>query len=67
MKRKHRWGRVLIADSMLWGGKVLLPSDRTGDTQGVRKFTAAITGDPDGIVTFLPIRDGLIVAYRVSA
>ncbi len=43
IKQKLRLGGVLIIDNMLWGGRVLSSQDRTADTQGVRKFTTAIT------------------------
>ena len=63
VKQKLRPGGVLIIDNMIWGGRIFDRQDRSGDTQGVREFTAAITADPDWTVTLIPIRDGLIVAY----
>lgn len=63
---KLRPGGVLIVDNMLWNGRVLDESDQSPDTQGVRKFTHLITSDPGWIVSLVPIRDGLMVAYRQS-
>jgi caffeoyl-CoA O-methyltransferase len=67
IKRKLRAGGVLIIDNMLWGGRIFSRNDRSADTDGVRQFTAAITSDPDWIVSLIPIRDGLIVAYKKTA
>ena len=64
IKGKLRSGGVLIIDNMLWSGQIFDRSDRSAATQGVRRFTEAITSDTDWIVTLVPIRDGLIVAYR---
>ena len=64
IKQKLRPGGVLIIDNMIWSGRIFDGKDRSEDTQGVRHFTAAITADPEWIVTLIPIRDGLIVAYR---
>lgn len=63
---KLRPGGVLIVDNMLWNGRVFDESDQSPDTQGVRKFTHLITSDPGWIVSLVPIRDGLMVAYRQS-
>ena len=64
IKQKLRRGGVLIIDNMLWSGRVFSKADQSHPTEGVRKFTEAITHDPDWIVSLLPIRDGLIVALK---
>jgi caffeoyl-CoA O-methyltransferase len=64
IKAKLRPGGVLIVDNLLWHARVFDPTDRSPATEGVRQFTRAITSDPDWIVTLLPIRDGMIVAYK---
>ncbi|CAN5901021.1 O-methyltransferase [soil metagenome] len=61
---KLRPGGVLIIDNMLWHGRIFDESDQSPDTQGVREFTRRITNDPGWIASLVPIRDGLIVAYR---
>jgi len=63
---KLRPGGVLIIDNMLWHGKIFDASDQSPDTQGVREFTKRITSDPNWIASLMPIRDGLIVAYKQS-
>lgn len=64
MKDKLRSGGVMIIDNMLWHGRVLDEGDRSPNTQAIRDFTRRITADPDWIVSLVPIRDGLIVAYK---
>jgi predicted O-methyltransferase YrrM len=59
-----RPGGVLIADNLLWHGQVLDPTDRSADTIGVREFTRLIAGDEGWVATVVPIRDGLLLAYR---
>ncbi len=64
IKEKLRSGGVLIIDNMLWHGQVFDEKDHQTTTDAVRNFTAAITTDPDWIVTLAPVRDGMIVAYK---
>jgi caffeoyl-CoA O-methyltransferase len=64
IKEKLRSGGLLIIDNMLWSGKVFDDGDKPAATKGIREFTRLITGDPDWIVSLVPIRDGLIVAYK---
>jgi predicted O-methyltransferase YrrM len=64
IKDKLRPGGVLIIDNMLWSGRIFDARDHSPATEGVRQFTHAISSDPDWIVTLLPIRDGMIVAYK---
>jgi predicted O-methyltransferase YrrM len=61
---KLRPGGVLIVDNMLWGGRVFDESDNSPSTQGVRELTRLISTDPNWIASILPIRDGLLVAYK---
>jgi caffeoyl-CoA O-methyltransferase len=61
---KLRPGGVLIVDNALWNGRVFDPGDDSPSTEGIREFTAAITADPTWITSLVPIRDGLLVAYK---
>ncbi|HEX6309473.1 MAG TPA: O-methyltransferase [Longimicrobiales bacterium] len=63
VKRMLRPGGVLIIDNMLWSGRIFDESDASPTTEGVREFTRRITSDPDWLVSLVPIRDGLIVAW----
>jgi len=62
---KLRRGGVLIVDNMLWHGRIFDAKDKTPATQSVRKLTELLTRSPDWIATLVPVRDGVIVAYKV--
>lgn len=61
---KLRPGGVLIIDNMLWHGQIFDPNNTSPDTQGVHEVTRLLTSDPAWITTLVPVRDGLIVAYK---
>ncbi len=61
---KLRPGGVLIADNAWWNGRVLHEADRSPPTEGMRVFTRQLVEDPQWVVTLVPLRDGLLVAYR---
>lgn len=56
-------GGLLIADNLLWFGKVL-ENKPDPDTQGIKEYTRLLFGDKDFFATILPIRDGVGVGYR---
>lgn len=62
IREKLRPGGLLIADNLLWHGRIFDSGDHSADTEGVREFTRMIAGDPDWTASVLPIRDGLLVA-----
>lgn len=64
VKEKLRPGGLLIIDNMLWHGQTLDPHDHEDSTEAIRRFTRDITTDPDWIVSLVPMRDGMIVAYK---
>lgn len=64
IKEKLRPGGLLIVDNMLWSGRIFDPDDVTPATTGVRRLTELIASDPDWIISLIPIRDGVLVAYR---
>jgi caffeoyl-CoA O-methyltransferase len=61
---KLRPGGVLIIDNMIWHGAVFDDDDHSPATEGVREFTRRITTDPGWIASLVPVRDGVIVAYK---
>ena len=61
---KLRKGGALIIDNLLWSGRILDPADTSPDTEGVRAVTRRIMDSDDWIASILPIRDGVLVAYR---
>lgn len=64
IKEKLRHGGILITDNILWHGQMLDPNDHEKSTEAIRRFTRDITNDLDWIVSLMPARDGMIVAYR---
>ncbi|MBI1855923.1 MAG: class I SAM-dependent methyltransferase, partial [Chloroflexi bacterium] len=64
IKEKLRSGGALIIDNILWSGRIFDKNDTSPATEGVREFTRLITHDPDWIVSLVPVRDGVIVAYK---
>jgi predicted O-methyltransferase YrrM len=64
VKEKLRHGGLLIIDNMIWHGQILDPNDHESSTEAIRRFTRDITTDLDWIVSLVPARDGMIVAYK---
>ena len=61
---KLRPGGVLLVDNMLWHGRIFDPADHSPVTEGVRELTRLLAVDPAWITSIIPIRDGLILAYK---
>jgi predicted O-methyltransferase YrrM len=61
---KLRPGGVLIIDNMIWHGAIFDANDHSASTEGVREITRLLTTDPAWVATLVPLRDGLIVAYK---
>jgi predicted O-methyltransferase YrrM len=64
IKEKLRHGGLLIIDNMIWHGQILDPNNHETSTEAIRRFTRDITTDLDWIVSLIPARDGMIVAYK---
>jgi predicted O-methyltransferase YrrM len=64
IKEKLRHGGLLIIDNMIWHGQTLDPNDHEKSTEAIRRFTRDVTTDLDWIVSLIPARDGMIVAYK---
>lgn len=64
IREKLRPGGVLIVDNLLWSGHVLDKYENDPDTAGVRELTRLLTTDPDWVSSLIPIRDGMLVAFR---
>jgi caffeoyl-CoA O-methyltransferase len=65
ISEKLRPGGVLIVDNMLWHGNIFDETDNTPATESIRKLTSLLTGSPDWIASLIPVRDGVMVAYKV--
>ncbi len=61
---KLRPAGVLIIDNIIWHGRIFDKADKSVQTNGVREFTRMIAQDPNWIVSVMPIRDGVMVAYK---
>lgn len=61
---KLRRGGVLIIDNLLWSGRILDPADMSESTEGVRAVTRRVMESDEWIASIVPIRDGVLVAYR---
>jgi caffeoyl-CoA O-methyltransferase len=61
---KLRPGGVLIVDNMLWHGRVFDAGDKTPETESIHKLTEMLAKSPDWIISLIPVRDGVVVAYK---
>ena len=58
-------GALVLADNVLWSGRVADPAINDVSTAALRAFDAAVLRDPRFTATILPVGDGLLVAgYR---
>ena len=64
VERRLRPGGVLLVDNLLWHGRILADDDDSPGTEGVRELTRRLTRDAGWISSLVPIRDGLMLAYR---
>jgi predicted O-methyltransferase YrrM len=58
-------GALVVADNVLWSGRVADPTITDENTVALRAFDAAVLADPRFSATILPVGDGLLLAgYR---
>ena len=57
-------GGILLADNVLWEGKVLNASTKERDTQAIRAFNDKVQNDPRVENVLLPLRDGLMIVRK---
>ena len=55
-------GALVVADNVLWAGRVADPSNAEPNTVALRAFDSAVLGDLRFVSTILPIGDGLLIA-----
>lgn len=66
VKPKLRPGGYLLADNVLWDGKVLQnPNNSDKMTRGVIRFNEMLRQDTDFEKVIIPIRDGLALARKI--
>lgn len=61
-----RPGGLIVADNVLWSGKVADPQQRDSETEGLRAYVARAQSDPRVVHQLLPLRDGLSISRRVA-
>lgn len=61
-----RPGGLIVADNVLWSGKVADPKEQDSETEGLRAYVAQAQADPRVVHQLLPFRDGLSVSRRVA-
>lgn len=63
---KVRSGGLIVADNVLWSGKVLdLEVNNDDDTVALHRFNEFVSNDPSVQNVLLPIRDGLMVLRKI--
>lgn len=60
-----RPGGLIVADNVLWSGKVLNPED--DDTRAIVAFNERVAEDPRVTNVCLTVRDGMMLAWKHSA
>ena len=60
-------GGILLADNVLWEGKVLNADTKERDTQAIRAFNDKVQNDPRVENVLLPLRDGLMIVRKVGS
>ena len=65
---KVRKGGYIIADNVLWSGKVLGSAEaaRDPDTAALVKYNETVMNDPKTENVLLPVRDGLMIARKIA-
>src|SRR5579864_8917800 len=60
-----RKGGLLVADNVLWSGKVAQKKAPDASTKAIQEFNRLLYSSPDLFTTILPIRDGVAVATKL--
>ncbi len=59
-----RRGGVLVADNVLWSGRVAREDD-DDNTVAIREYNRLVYAAPDLFTTVLPLRDGVGISYKL--
>jgi predicted O-methyltransferase YrrM len=59
-----RRGGFLLADNVLWSGKVVDAGVRDAATEGIRQFNKRLFALPEFSTVIVPLRDGVAIARR---
>jgi caffeoyl-CoA O-methyltransferase len=58
-------GGIILADNVLWSGKVLDENAKDADTMAIKAFNQKVYEDKRVTCTLLPIRDGLMMIRKI--
>jgi caffeoyl-CoA O-methyltransferase len=58
-------GGIIIADNVLWSGKVIDPNANDGDTIAIKAFNEKVKNDARVSCILLPLRDGLMLIRKI--
>ncbi len=58
---------VIVADNVIWSGRVVDPTENDEDTVGLRRFADQIQADPRVDNAMLTVADGLLVIWKRPA
>lgn len=61
---KMRKGGLIVADNTLWSGRALDPGDDP-DSRAIAEFNEMVRTDPRTESVLLPVRDGMLLAYKL--
>ncbi len=59
-----RRGGLLVADNVLWSGRVVDDSVKDAATEGIRQFNRRLFALPEFSSVIVPLRDGVAIARR---
>lgn len=59
-----RPGGLIMADNVIWSGRVCDPSDHTVDTEALRVFNRKLAADSRVSLSMLPLGDGVTLALK---
>ena len=63
---KVRKGGYIIADNVLWSGKVIHPVEKAdSDTHGIMKYNDMVMQDKRVESVLIPIRDGVLISRKI--
>lgn len=62
--KKVRPGGFILADNVLWGGKITTNETRDAQTRGIIEFNEMVKDLEDVETLILPVRDGLMIIWK---
>ncbi len=63
---KLKVGGLLIVDNILWSGRIFDAKDQSPETEAIRELTGVLTSSDRWVASVIPLRDGLMVATKMS-